>query len=415
MSIADPYQSVLDELTHRLLHQRASGTLLSFSQGLELYQPGSAPYIDFHRAANPAGDSNVDYNMRLINEADGMLNLKGGALVVSRDGAYPLNWANDWTLSLVGSVNNNYTQLLMQSAPGALSASNILWWWRSDKANHIMQFHGWDGTTDKAFWTYEHPTGRMFMEDRPLCLRPWPDTNHNIKYVSSYAGQALDGPIIIGNSTTCLADVVNWALRTDNGGGVTARGQITAGNSMVGPNVSSFGQHKGYSSNVTHLSGTGNDLHFDWGSPFTIWVDVTNVKNFVIPHPEDEDHYLIHACIEAPEAMVVYRGQSRLKNGWVQIDLPTYFEALCAEEGRSVQLTAIADDPADEWCPVLHATYPKNGKFWVGLGSGVVVQDQKFWWEVKAVRKDVAPVNVEPLKTDVEVLGSGPYTYYKEK
>lgn len=144
-------------------------------------------------------------------------------------------------------------------------------------------------------------------------------------------------------------------------------------------------------------------------------VDSTNVKNFVIDHPLKQDSYLIHACLEGPEAGVYYRGQGQLENGWTEIKLPDYFESLCAEEGRSVQLTCIADDPEDEWCPALHATYPKNGRFFVGLGSGTNMLDQKFWWEVKAIRKDVAPIKVEPTKKSVVVMGDGPYTYYKEK
>jgi hypothetical protein len=146
-----------------------------------------------------------------------------------------------------------------------------------------------------------------------------------------------------------------------------------------------------------------------------MWVDVTNVKTFVIDHPTDADKRLIHACLEGPESAVFYRGAARLERGWVEVRLPDYFEALCAEEGRSVQLTCIADDPVDEWCPVLHATYPKNGRFFVGLGSGVVVHDQRFWWEVKAVRKDVGALLVEPQRDAVEVLGEGPYTYYRER
>lgn len=40
-----------------------------FADGLELYHPGSTPYLDFHAAANPAGDANADYAWRLIQES----------------------------------------------------------------------------------------------------------------------------------------------------------------------------------------------------------------------------------------------------------------------------------------------------------------------------------------------------------
>lgn len=50
----------------------------AFSDGIELYQSASTPYIDFHRAADPAGDAGADYNVRLINDASGRLSLLGG-------------------------------------------------------------------------------------------------------------------------------------------------------------------------------------------------------------------------------------------------------------------------------------------------------------------------------------------------
>lgn len=137
-----------------------------------------------------------------------------------------------------------------------------------------------------------------------------------------------------------------------------------------------------------------------------------SVKTFVIDHPLEEDKHLVHACIEGPEAAVFYRGKGQLVDGEVEIQLPDYFESLCAEEGRSVQLTCIAESLKDR-CPVLQASYPKNGKFWVGLGSEPPIKDQQFWWEVTAVRKDVSPVDVEPLKSSVEVIGNGPYTYIR--
>lgn len=339
-----------------------------------------------------------------------------GSLTISTDGPGAASWAYDWNLTLIGGAGNNYTQLLMQNAPGALSATNLLWWWRADKAAKIMAWMGWDGTTTKTFMQLDWANGRIFLEDKPLCLRAYPDTNHHLKYVTTWAGQGLDGPILVGNSTTCLADINNWSLRTVSAGDVYIRSGLSAGAGAAFNGAVLMGQGKGYAAARFHWAGDGNDLHANWGSGLQFYVDVTNVKTFVIDHPLDpQQRYLVHAAVEGPEGGVFYRGQSQLVNGWVQVDLPSYFEALCAEEGRSVMLTCIADDPKDEWCPVLHATYPKNGKFYVGLGSGMVINDQRFWWEVKAVRKDVPPLLVEPLKKDVIVKGEGPYLYYKEK
>jgi hypothetical protein len=279
-----------------------------------------------------------------------------------------------------GAASTNADVVQMQKV-GAVGAANIYWAYSHRSTNTDLLLYGYDGTTFKNMIQY------------------------------SYATAA----ILITPTTTISGDLVVNGTNFEAFAG-TLCGASGAALKTVGINVNG---------NLSGLGGTGavglrsrsggNIVSFDWGSPFTMWVDVTNVKTFVIPHPTDNERYLVHACIEAPEALVQYRGQAQLDNGWVRIDLPAYFEALCAIEGRSVQLTAIADDPLDEWCPVLHATYPKDGRFWVGLGSGVTVNDQRFWWQVTAVRKDVPPVNVEPLTDTVDVLGAGPYTYTKEK
>lgn len=258
--------------------------------------------------------------------------------------------------------------------------------------------------------------GAMYLKDTTLWIRYPGDAAHGLKYQAA----TIDGPLLFGNSGAALGDAAGggtWDFRATPNGDCYARGSLFSASSVTAPNKCQAGQHSNVSGGgPSHLAGTGNDLHFDWsGGTFQHWVDVSNVKSFVIDHPLDPaGKYLIHACLEAPEALVQYRGQGQLVDGWVKVDLPDYFEALCAEDGRSVQLTCIADDPADEWCPVLHATYPKGGGFYVGLGSGVVANDQRFWWEVTAVRKDVAPLLVEPPKSDVTVHGSGPYTYYEE-
>jgi hypothetical protein len=59
-----------------------SGTLTTTGNGLELYQPASTPFIDFHHAANSAGDGGADYNMRIINDASGQLSVFGGKLAM---------------------------------------------------------------------------------------------------------------------------------------------------------------------------------------------------------------------------------------------------------------------------------------------------------------------------------------------
>jgi hypothetical protein len=66
-------------------------------EGLELFHPGSTPYIDFHRATNPAG-SGADYNMRIINNVNGYLEVFGGRVRIgwAEIGTHPVHTSYAW-------------------------------------------------------------------------------------------------------------------------------------------------------------------------------------------------------------------------------------------------------------------------------------------------------------------------------
>jgi hypothetical protein len=133
-------------------------------------------------------------------------------------------------------------------------------------------------------------------------------------------------------------------------------------------------------------------------------------KAFIINHPSDRKKYLVHACLEGPENGVYYRGKAQLEeDGTAIVFLPDYFEDLTKKEGRSVQLTAAATHRLSS---PLSATEPANGQFMV---VGDSKSKQSFWWEVKAVRKDLPPLLVEPDRDEVDVFGDGPYRYYRLK
>ncbi len=117
-------------------------------------------------------------------------------------------------------------------------------------------------------------------------------------------------------------------------------------------------------------------------------------KRFVIDHPLDpENQRLAHACIEGPEAAVYYRGTGQLEGGRAEVLLPDYFEGLARAEGRTVMLTPICDK--DGPLGMLAATTVVDGRFTVR--GDPACGDQRFCWEVKAVRSDVEPL---PVVTD---------------
>jgi hypothetical protein len=112
-------------------------------------------------------------------------------------------------------------------------------------------------------------------------------------------------------------------------------------------------------------------------------------KNFRMVHPLDPTKYLHHSVIEGPEAAVFYRGEGQTVGGILDITLPDYFEALTLPTDRSVLVTPLFEDDAEPFAQ-LAASRVVNGKFRVRSAS----DSQKFYWEVKAVRADVAPLEV---------------------
>lgn len=149
------------------------------------------------------------------------------------------------------------------------------------------------------------------------------------------------------------------------------------------------------------------------GNPTTGWTDevvidhngmrVTGTlsattKQFDIPHPIDPERLrLIHASIEGAEHAVYYRGEGQLEDGSATVRLPEYFEALAREQGRTVQLTPLAD--GDEPISALAASKVSEGSFTVrSLDRSNL--EQRFYWEVKAVRADIDPLAAEVPKSE---------------
>lgn len=121
-------------------------------------------------------------------------------------------------------------------------------------------------------------------------------------------------------------------------------------------------------------------------------------KNFRINHPLDPDRrFLIHACLEGPEHAVYYRGQGRLRGGHARVQLPDYFEALVRPDGRTVIVTSCCE--ANEPISVLAASGIVNGAFNVRAADDRN-PEQLFYWEVKAVRADVEPLETEEHKAE---------------
>jgi hypothetical protein len=163
-----------------------------------------------------------------------------------------------------------------------------------------------------------------------------------------------------------------------------------------GVNVSSFVSSSFYVNPVRFDSNTTNVLRYN--------IDTSEItysaKTFVIQHPSKQDNYLVHACLEGPESGIYYRGTAIVLGKFVEIELPEYVMALA--NSFTVNVTHVYDEVNDTECKSYSATRVKNGRFRIYGECGTVD------WVVFGKRADI---EVEPLKTSVDIKGSGPYRW----
>jgi hypothetical protein len=123
----------------------------------------------------------------------------------------------------------------------------------------------------------------------------------------------------------------------------------------------------------------------------------TGAKTFVIDHPTNDKKYLVHACLEGPEAGVYYRGKGEITNNeYAEVKLPHYVKSLAYN--LTVQITPIYSNKI----VTLNSSEVTDNAF------RVYGENSKFHWVVYGTR---AEVDVEPYKASVQLKGSGPYLY----
>jgi hypothetical protein len=123
-------------------------------------------------------------------------------------------------------------------------------------------------------------------------------------------------------------------------------------------------------------------------------------KTFVIDHPVYKDKYLVHACLEGPEAGVYYRGTGEITdNTSTTIDLPAYADILA--KNFTANVTQIYSKTTPVQCNY-QVSEVENGSFTVYGKNG------RFFWVVYGER---CAIDVEPLKSETNVKGTGPYKW----
>jgi len=129
---------------------------------------------------------------------------------------------------------------------------------------------------------------------------------------------------------------------------------------------------------------------------------INSSKTFVIDHPcKPATHYLIHACLEGPEAGVYYRGCAEIPAGATEItvNLPEYIDKLATE--FTVSLTN-----SNHFVLAL-ATHVTGNQFQIQI-EAPAGRALGFYWHVMGKRH---PIRDEILKKDAIVRGDGPYRW----
>jgi len=132
-------------------------------------------------------------------------------------------------------------------------------------------------------------------------------------------------------------------------------------------------------------------------------------KTFVINHPTQSDAYLVHACLEGPEAGVYYRGEGVIPTSmaYTIITLPSYSNALATTytihvTGKIGRIGNIGNIGKDISIHSYRTTRVVDGAFTVYGPPGA------FFWHAYGRRHTII---TEPRKEDVMLRGDGPYRY----
>ena len=233
-------------------------------------------------------------------------------------------------------------------------------------------------------------------------------------YLSSYTLPTIGSSIVIERSPCCWTIVSTSTLPigatgygymlvtdTSNPTNVNYSTMVTLGESgpagTTGPFMTVAGSIIPSADNIYSIGSTG----YQWTDIYADCIIVRGViKTFVIDHPIDTNRYLVHGCLEGPEAGVYYRGKAEISNGshYIHIELPNYVTRIATE--FTVQITPIYSGQSTSINYM--TTEVDEGRFTVYGPPG------KFFWHVHGQR---VAITVDPMKNDVTVNGEGPYKW----
>jgi photosystem II stability/assembly factor-like uncharacterized protein len=301
-------------------------------------------------------------------------------------------YGNIWRKIVFSNSNNNW-QVLRISDSGqyqtANNSSNI--WISSDYGNT------WTQISETGTAEYNGTTSLSMSSSGQYQVGSG-SSNYYIIYSSDYGNTW-------GYIDTITSEVITSISMSSSGQNITfctGTGYIwTCINSIVN-GVVSVGN---YSSTYTPSYGVTGSLYYNStyagasGLQISTGSTWASVKSFVIEHPDDSEKYLVHGCLEGPEAGVYYRGRGEIINDeFVEIKLPDYVKNLATE--LTVQITPIYE--GKKITTILSATEIVDNVF------RVYGDNCKFHWTVFGQR---SAISVEVSKDAVVIKGDGPYKW----
>jgi len=228
-------------------------------------------------------------------------------------------------------------------------------------------------------------------------------SNGYIATSSNYGQTWISGPsypYISSVSLSSSGQYQTFVIKYLSNGGIYISSLPTTFGGIVNLNYIGVTGYNGsfYVKPINSSNGTSS-LVYNSSTGEVTYNSSTGSKTFVIDHPVNSEKYLVHACLEGPEAGVYYRGKGIIENNdYVKVILPDYVSALASD--FTIQLTPIYDGNRNK--SQYFASEVLNNSFNVYGDNG------EFYWTVYAKRNDIV---VEPNKDDVILKGYGPYLW----
>ena len=161
--------------------------------------------------------------------------------------------------------------------------------------------------------------------------------------------------------------------------------------------ITTTGSSQIFTFSRTAISSSGQYISACYNTPYNNGVIITReilmpAKTFIIDHPIDYSKYLIHACLEGPEAGVYYRGRGEINNNKsTEIILPAYVEGIA--HNFTIEITHIYDGTNKSYS-VSELLYNK---------FNVYGKNGAFFWQVTGTRNNIV---TEPDKNITHVMGN---------